>query len=188
MTGMTQLFIDTGPITFIRRHWLITEGTQASISFHCQEVVWRLLLVRLAPYPNSVAAMDTQQPKPRPLPKIKFRVLIIGRANAGKTSILQRVCGTTQSPIIYRRSGYNEERVRGLNLSRVVTRPVWSYRATRLNSNHPWRLVISHHLSVTTDPSHSVASTGSMTSSFSPIMTVIFFMIPADLSRETTRN
>jgi hypothetical protein len=48
--------------------------------------------------------------------------------------------------------------------------------------------VISHHLSVTTDPSHSVASTKLMTSSFSPIMTVIFFMIPADLSRETTRN
>ncbi|PPQ85779.1 LOW QUALITY PROTEIN: hypothetical protein CVT25_002841 [Psilocybe cyanescens] len=37
----------------------------------------------------------------RPLPKIQFRVLIIGRANAGKTSILQRVCETTESPIIY---------------------------------------------------------------------------------------
>ncbi|KAH9047805.1 hypothetical protein EDB84DRAFT_1460331 [Lactarius hengduanensis] len=39
---------------------------------------------------------------PRRVPKIKFRVLIIGRANAGKTSILQRVCDTTDSPIIYR--------------------------------------------------------------------------------------
>ncbi|PPQ80101.1 hypothetical protein CVT25_001469, partial [Psilocybe cyanescens] len=38
----------------------------------------------------------------RPLPKIQFRVLIIGRANAGKTSILQRVCDTTEGPIIYR--------------------------------------------------------------------------------------
>ncbi|PPQ90844.1 hypothetical protein CVT25_007379 [Psilocybe cyanescens] len=38
-----------------------------------------------------------------PLPKIQFRVLIIGRANAGKTSILKRVCETTESPIIYRR-------------------------------------------------------------------------------------
>ncbi|KXN82137.1 hypothetical protein AN958_03191 [Leucoagaricus sp. SymC.cos] len=35
-------------------------------------------------------------------PDIKFRVLIIGRANAGKTSILQRVCDTTESPEIYR--------------------------------------------------------------------------------------
>ncbi|KAH8983047.1 hypothetical protein EDB86DRAFT_2811887, partial [Lactarius hatsudake] len=32
----------------------------------------------------------------------RFRVLIIGRANAGKTSILQRICETTESPIIYR--------------------------------------------------------------------------------------
>ncbi|KAH9051714.1 hypothetical protein EDB87DRAFT_1571155, partial [Lactarius vividus] len=31
-----------------------------------------------------------------------FRVLIIGRANAGKTSILQRICETTESPVIYR--------------------------------------------------------------------------------------
>ncbi|KAF8264865.1 hypothetical protein EI94DRAFT_1805238 [Lactarius quietus] len=34
--------------------------------------------------------------------KIPFRVLIVGRANAGKTTILQRVCDTTESPIIYR--------------------------------------------------------------------------------------
>ena len=36
------------------------------------------------------------------LPAIRFRVLVIGRANAGKTSILQRVCETTESPTIYR--------------------------------------------------------------------------------------
>ncbi|KAF8130886.1 hypothetical protein K438DRAFT_1425062, partial [Mycena galopus ATCC 62051] len=34
-----------------------------------------------------------------------FRVLIAGRANAGKTSILQRVCDTTESPKIYRVTG-----------------------------------------------------------------------------------
>jgi len=33
---------------------------------------------------------------------VKFSVLIIGRANAGKTSILQRVCDTTESPEVYR--------------------------------------------------------------------------------------
>ncbi|KAJ6465722.1 hypothetical protein C8R45DRAFT_1022136 [Mycena sanguinolenta] len=38
----------------------------------------------------------------RPLPQLVFRVLILGRANAGKTSILQRVCETTESPKIYR--------------------------------------------------------------------------------------
>ncbi|KAH8977051.1 GTP-binding protein [Lactarius hatsudake] len=44
--------------------------------------------------------MNTRQS--RRLPEIKFRVLIIGRANAGKTSILQRVCETTESPVIKR--------------------------------------------------------------------------------------
>jgi GTPase SAR1 family protein len=36
------------------------------------------------------------------VPKATFRVLIIGRVNSGKTSILQRVCDTTESPEIYR--------------------------------------------------------------------------------------
>ncbi|KAH9052229.1 hypothetical protein EDB87DRAFT_1570686 [Lactarius vividus] len=45
--------------------------------------------------------MNTQQPR-RQVPEVQFRVLIIGRANAGKTSILQRICETTESPVIYR--------------------------------------------------------------------------------------
>ena len=58
------------------------------------------------------------------LPKIKFRVLIIGRANAGKTSILQRVCDTTDSPVIYRRmgDGKKKEKVRG---QRFCNRASW---------------------------------------------------------------
>ena len=39
----------------------------------------------------------------RQTPNISFRVLIIGRANAGKTSILQRICDTMDSPVVYRR-------------------------------------------------------------------------------------
>ncbi|KAF8258915.1 hypothetical protein EI94DRAFT_1691022 [Lactarius quietus] len=59
---------------------------------------------------NSVPTTAT----PRSLiPDIKFRVLIIGRANAGKTSILQRVCDTTDSPVIYRRMGSRREEVCG---------------------------------------------------------------------------
>ncbi|KAH9053749.1 hypothetical protein EDB87DRAFT_166464 [Lactarius vividus] len=54
--------------------------------------------------------MDTQQP-PRRFQMIQFRVLIIGRANAGKTSILQRVCNTTDSPVIYRSDGWRRETV-----------------------------------------------------------------------------
>ncbi|KAJ7024135.1 hypothetical protein C8F04DRAFT_165267 [Mycena alexandri] len=46
---------------------------------------------------------DQTSPRPRrDLPKVKFRVLIAGRANAGKTTILQRVCDTTESPETYR--------------------------------------------------------------------------------------
>ncbi len=56
-------------------------------------------------------AMDTKQS--RPIPNIIFRVLIIGRANSGKTTILQRVCDTTDSPTIYRRiSGGERKKVR----------------------------------------------------------------------------
>jgi GTPase SAR1 family protein len=36
------------------------------------------------------------------VPGLQFRVLVLGRANAGKTTILQRVCETTESPKIYR--------------------------------------------------------------------------------------
>ncbi|KIK41625.1 hypothetical protein CY34DRAFT_85115 [Suillus luteus UH-Slu-Lm8-n1] len=35
----------------------------------------------------------------------RFRILIIGRANAGKTTILQRVCKTRESPEIYNNVG-----------------------------------------------------------------------------------
>ncbi|KAG6882876.1 hypothetical protein C0993_008838, partial [Termitomyces sp. T159_Od127] len=30
-----------------------------------------------------------------------FRILVIGRANAGKTTILKRVCNTTEDPRFY---------------------------------------------------------------------------------------
>ena len=48
---------------------------------------------------TSVSATPSRQ-----TPKIAFRVLIIGRANAGKTSILQRICDTTESPAVYQRT------------------------------------------------------------------------------------
>jgi GTPase SAR1 family protein len=45
--------------------------------------------------------MDTEQTSRR-IPEVQFRVLVVGRANVGKTTILQRVCETTESPTIYR--------------------------------------------------------------------------------------
>jgi GTPase SAR1 family protein len=47
--------------------------------------------------------MAAQQILPAVPKYVKFRVLIIGRANAGKTSILQRICGTTEDPEVYKR-------------------------------------------------------------------------------------
>jgi len=35
----------------------------------------------------------------------RFRILVIGRANAGKTTILQRVCKTRENPEIYNSAG-----------------------------------------------------------------------------------
>ncbi|KAG2032651.1 hypothetical protein BDR03DRAFT_903387 [Suillus americanus] len=35
----------------------------------------------------------------------RFRILVIGRANAGKTTILQRVCNTRDNPVIYNGDG-----------------------------------------------------------------------------------
>ena len=68
-------------------------------------------------HPNSIAPMNnnqTSQTKRPIIPDLQFRVLVIGKANAGKTSILQQVCDTTYSPMIYRRGedGQKEE-VRG---------------------------------------------------------------------------
>ena len=63
------------------------------------------------------------------VPNDPFRVLIIGRANAGKTSILQRVCDTTDSPKIYRVDSQGQH-------SEVCSRSRWppqSHRPVRFN-------------------------------------------------------
>ena len=55
---------------------------------------------------------QVKQRLPR-VPNIQFRILIIGRTKAGRTSILQRVCDTIENPEIYRvDSSGSRERVR----------------------------------------------------------------------------
>ena len=46
----------------------------------------------------------------------RFRILIIGRANAGKTTILQRICNSTEEPEVYNDQG---EKVRFTKLGYV---------------------------------------------------------------------
>ena len=80
---------------------------------------------------HPIALMSAQ--RTRRIPEIQFRVLIIGRANAGKTSILQRLCETTNSPIIYRG---NQQACGPIILSTgLISRP------TRSNLIRLWMLV-----------------------------------------------
>ena len=45
----------------------------------------------------------------------RFRILVVGRSNAGKTTLLQRVCKTTELPEIY---NSNDEKVKYLIVKR----------------------------------------------------------------------
>lgn len=63
-----------------------------------------------ASIPLSLSVMASLGSSPT-RPNIKFRVLIIGRANAGKTTILQRVCDTTKNPKVYRIEGTSRTEV-----------------------------------------------------------------------------
>ena len=76
-------------------------------------------------------AMNAQKNLPRLPSDDKFRVLVIGRANAGKTSVLQRVCDTTESPVIYNVDSSGTRK-------RVRPSPLWhvqSHRLARFDSN-----------------------------------------------------
>jgi GTPase Era involved in 16S rRNA processing len=46
----------------------------------------------------------------------RFRILVIGRANAGKTTLLQRVCNTTEDPCIYDENNNNLVSVLNIDL------------------------------------------------------------------------
>ena len=53
-------------------------------------------------YPLSTATMmSDSDPYELRAKYTHFRILVIGRANAGKTTLLQRVCNTTEDPCIY---------------------------------------------------------------------------------------
>jgi hypothetical protein len=113
--------------------WWVWESTRGLINVTLKSTLARRLTVPslldgfLDGHVNTSGRMGSNQSKARSLPNsiaptdarriimksnFPFRVLVMGRANAGKTSILQRVCETTESPKIYR----GGEEVRGPNL------------------------------------------------------------------------
>ena len=125
--------------------------------------------------------MDAKKTR-QPVPKIPFRVLIIGRANAGKTSILQRVCETTESPVIYRGG---EELVCGLSfvsesdLTSVQIKLDPSVNVS--NRDASLRLILA-------DYDTRGASTRSTMNSCSPIIRVMSFTIRRESSRVALTN
>ena len=54
-----------------------------------------------AAFPRSTLTTTTREAYDLRAKYTRFRILVIGRANAGKTTLLQRVCNTTDDPCIY---------------------------------------------------------------------------------------
>ena len=71
----------------------------------------------------------------------RFRILVIGRANTGKTTLLQRVCKTTESPIVCDRWG---DKVRV-----VIDTPSFTNRSFQVNAEVKGTLGASFCLSPT---------------------------------------
>jgi len=65
-----------------------------------------------------------------------FRILVIGRANAGKTTLLKRVCNTTEDPCIY------DEKNNNL-VSYLIRRLSFTYQPSAVSSNrlHKYQLI-----------------------------------------------
>jgi hypothetical protein len=133
-------------------------------------------------------AIATQQILPAVPDDLRFRVLIIGRANSGKTSILQRVCDTTESPEIYT-LGPQGERMRVRCRSwwhRRIHHCIWSGSTrgiTRGCAGLVFLLLTADH----EDPACSVASTTWRMKSSLPITKDMFSMTPAD-SRQAVKT
>jgi len=51
--------------------------------------------------PTPAVTIDPEEAAKLRATYTRFRILVIGRANAGKTTLLKRVCNTTEEPSIY---------------------------------------------------------------------------------------
>ncbi|KAG6906700.1 hypothetical protein DXG01_012546, partial [Tephrocybe rancida] len=66
--------------------------------------------ITLASSPDSITAASQLRDK-----YTHFRILVIGRANAGKTTLLKRVCNTSEEPCIYDDEGKNLRGIHDIN-------------------------------------------------------------------------
>ena len=84
-------------------HDLLGEANSPNINPCAMRLSWAT--VKLFPrisLPLSTATMTSDSdPYELRAKYTHFRILVIGRANAGKTTLLQRVCNTTEDPCIY---------------------------------------------------------------------------------------
>ena len=63
--------------------------------------------VSFYPHPPTTTMSNTDPYELRTKYYTRFRILVIGRANAGKTTLLKRVCNTTDDPCIYDENNKN---------------------------------------------------------------------------------
>lgn len=57
--------------------------------------------LKLFLYPPAAVSVNLEEVAKLRAKYTRFRILVIGRANAGKTTLLKRVCNTTDEPSIY---------------------------------------------------------------------------------------
>ena len=88
---------------------------QSDKPWSCMKHEESLLVIEdwpLVPTQSLFTLTHNDHERPWSLKKTHFCVLVIGRANAGKTTLLQRVCNTTEDPCIYDENNRNLVSVR----------------------------------------------------------------------------
>ena len=118
----------------------------------------------------------------------RFRILVIGRANAGKTTLLQRVCNTTEKPKIFDREGKQVSSTfhgtSGSPADKIAIRSMlmqWSHQSMYVCTH--WRTVLGKlmiHI--------SVGTTTSKMNWCSEATQILSFMTHADLKPEVKMN
>ena len=81
--------------------WSLTQGEWRHVTVYYTFNVQRLRRVLLAMSTSSKPHLTTEEIGKTRAKFQQFRILVIGRANAGKTTILRKVCNTTGDPTIF---------------------------------------------------------------------------------------